>query len=72
MSTAAERMRVMRERRRAGVVPVTVAVQIDRLALALTEERLLLQWDDQDRAAIETALQKMVDTWIAHIIGPAS
>ena len=37
MSSAANRMRVMRERRRAGVVPLTIEVQIDRLALALAE-----------------------------------
>ena len=57
MSSAASRMRLMRERKRAGVVPLTIEVQIDRLALALAEDGFLRDWD--------------VDAWIAHMIGPA-
>ena len=72
MSSAANRMRVMRERKRAGVTPLSIEVQIDRLALALAEDGFLRDWDAEDRAAIEAALRSMVDAWIVHMIGPAT
>jgi hypothetical protein len=71
MSSAAARMRLMRERKRTGIVPLTIEAQLDRLALALAEDGFLRDWDAEDRAAIEAALQTMVDAWIAHMIGPA-
>ena len=51
MSSAAHRMRLMRERKRAGVVPLTIETQLDRLALALAEDGFLRDWDAEDRAA---------------------
>ena len=72
MSTAAERMRRMRERRRSaeGRAKIAVGVNVDRLALALVEDGFLAAWDDTDPAAIETALKRMVETYIADLIGP--
>ena len=51
MGSAAARMRLMRERKKAGIMPLTIDVQIDRLALALAEDGFLRDWDAEDRAA---------------------
>ncbi len=51
--------------RRAGVKQYTVEVNIDRLVLALGEDGFLQAWDDQDPNAIEGALDRMVETYIA-------
>jgi hypothetical protein len=70
MSSAAARMRLMRERVANDRAKLAIDTKIGRLALALAEDGFLQEWDDRDRAAIEAALQAMVETYVIAMIGP--
>ena len=69
--SAAARMRLRRKRVRDGRAKLSIDVNLGRLALALAEDRFLADWDDHDRAKVEAALLRMVETYITHMIGPA-
>jgi hypothetical protein len=45
-----------------------VSVEVDRLVLALEAERFLAAWDDNDPAAVASALARMIDAYVVSII----
>jgi hypothetical protein len=67
--TAAERQRSYRQRKRDGRAVLRVSVQLERLAMALSEDAFLKQWDEDNPAAIAKAIEVMLETYTTSIIG---
>jgi hypothetical protein len=59
--TGAERTRLHRQRRRAGVVVLRIAVEIGSVADFLAEAGLLREWDIEDRDAVARAIERMLE-----------
>ena len=62
--TAAARMRAYRERRAAGLTVFRIEVKFEQLSEALLARGFLKDWDADDRAEVEVALQRMIETFI--------
>jgi hypothetical protein len=52
-----------RDRKRAGRAVLRVEVNLGALADFLIDSRFLQEWNDQDRRAIEQALEAAIDVW---------
>lgn len=61
--TAAEKMKRLRARRRAGRAALTVDVDLDRVAGLLFDTGFIGEWDADDRQAIARALATALDVW---------
>jgi hypothetical protein len=64
VSAAAARQRRRRERRRQGRAVLRVDVNRVDLAEALVEEGLLREWDSEDPAAIQSAVEQLLDVLV--------
>jgi hypothetical protein len=60
----AQRCRMRRSRKRAGMAALGVEVPLGRLADRMVEAGLLPEWSSEDRQAITAALSRMVAAWI--------
>jgi hypothetical protein len=56
-----------RRRKRAGLGVLQVEVPLGPLADQLVADRFLEEWDTEDRAAIERALQRMLTIYISGV-----
>ena len=68
-ASAAERQRECRARRACGLVTMPADVKLDRLVLALQEDKFLAEWDDQNPEAINRAFSEMRNGPVA-MLGP--
>jgi hypothetical protein len=69
-TSLAERQARWRERQRGArraVLPVSV--EIDALVMALVEDQFLASEVETDRSAITAAVEKMIETYVASMIG---
>ena len=62
----AERQRRCRERRARGAALLTIEVELDRLADALVERKLLGAWDAEDKTKVAEAVENALDVWSRH------
>jgi hypothetical protein len=69
VANAAERMRSYRARLANGRARLLVDVDLDRLADALVADRFLAATAADDRAAIEAAVGKMIETYVTTVLG---
>lgn len=60
MASSAERQRRLRARRRSGAMRITIDVSPAARAV-LSDARWIGEWDEDDRAAVTAALQRLVD-----------
>ena len=67
MTSAAERMRRMRERAANGRAVLAVDVNLDRLVLALVDDGFLKAWDDNDRPTVEAAVARMIEAYTVDV-----
>ena len=65
---ASARVIAMRARLRAGIGQYKIETSADRLALALSEDGFLKAWDEGNHDAIEAALLRMVETYVASML----
>ena len=63
MSPASERVKRHRQRRRAGLTVLPIAVDLGAVAEFLIDRGFLEAWDDRDRDAVARALATALDVW---------
>ena len=57
---SANRMKVLRQRRAAGLSVLTVTVELNRLTEVLIDAGWLEAWDQDDQAAIGRAVERLL------------
>jgi hypothetical protein len=60
-----ERVHLFRQRRRAGKVVRPIAVALERTRNVLIAAGVLKEWDAENDAAFNAALEHAIDLWIA-------
>jgi hypothetical protein len=63
MSSGADRTRAYRERQRAGLVMVTIAIEPVAVAEWLVDTGFIEQWDVVDLGAVRAALEQAIGFW---------
>jgi len=63
MSPGSERVKRHRQRRRAGLTVLPIAVDLGAVAEFLIDRGFLEAWDDRDRDAVARALATALDVW---------
>jgi hypothetical protein len=64
-ASSTARVHLFRARKRAGKVVVPVAVALERWRHVLIEARILKEWDAENDAALNAALEYAIDLYLA-------